>query len=92
MPTRKEDPPAEPRPITNAKAILLFIHCKTCLMSLPAGQSPATFQDLEVGWTDVGLQVWCRRHDTNVLHVDFGGARHHANTTRAGDPTAAPNH
>ena len=27
----------------------------------------------DVGLTDIGLQVWCRRHDVNVVHVDFGG-------------------
>ena len=28
---------------------------------------------LDVGLTDIGLQVWCRRHDVNVVHVHFGG-------------------
>ena len=33
-----------------------------------------TLQDytkLDVGFTESGLQVWCRRHDTNVVHIDF---------------------
>lgn len=30
---------------------------------------------LEAGFTERGLQVWCLRHDCNVVHVDFAGAR-----------------
>ena len=36
----------------------------------------SSFQDytkLDVGFTDTGMQVWCRRHDANVVHVDFEG-------------------
>jgi len=28
---------------------------------------------LEMGFTERGLQVWCLRHDLNVLHLDFAG-------------------
>ncbi len=37
-----------------------------------------TLQDytkLDVGFTESGLQVWCRRHDTNVVHIDFEGRK-----------------
>ena len=30
---------------------------------------------LEAGFTDRGLQVWCVRHDLNVVHIDFKGER-----------------
>tara|TARA_R100000742_G_C4233456_1_gene54542 strand:+ start:187 stop:393 length:207 start_codon:yes stop_codon:yes gene_type:complete len=33
--------------------------------------SPAEFQDNEVGFTPKGIQVWCRRHDKNVISVDI---------------------
>lgn len=36
---------------------------------------------LNVGFTPVGLQVWCVRHDCNVLHVDFEGYKHPGNQT-----------
>ena len=26
---------------------------------------------VEVGWTNQGFQVWCTRHNTNVIHIDF---------------------
>lgn len=29
----------------------------------------------DVGFTEKGLQVWCRRHETNVVHIDFDGKR-----------------
>jgi hypothetical protein len=30
---------------------------------------------LEVGWTPKGLQVWCKRCERNVLHLDFEGRK-----------------
>jgi len=66
----------------NLNEIRMFQHCALCIHELPAGTSPADFAQLEMGWTKRGFQVWCRRHDANVLHVDFEGATHKANTTR----------
>ena len=31
----------------------------------------ADYVDIEVGFTSSGFQVWCRKHDANVLHIDF---------------------
>lgn len=53
------------------------MHCKKCIEELPAGQSPRDYSALEVGWTIHGIQVWCRRHELNVVHIDFEGQRHH---------------
>ena len=25
----------------------------------------------DVGFTMAGLQVWCRRHEINIVHIDF---------------------
>ncbi len=30
---------------------------------------------LEAGFTTRGLQIWCKRHDVNVCHIDFEGRR-----------------
>ena len=46
--------------------------------SLPPGTSPSDWARLECGWTDLGFQVWCKRHDINILHVDFEGHKHPA--------------
>lgn len=70
MTMRKNRPPPG-----NDKEIQSFFHCSLCV----AGGNPS---DLEAGFTPLGIQVWCRRHDANILHVDFEGLQHPANTTR----------
>jgi hypothetical protein len=77
------------------KEILAFIHCSFCVREIVdkvqetgEPQSPAEYQKLEIGWTQLGLQVWCRRHDCNVMHIDFEGQRHPANTTYKGEDDA----
>lgn len=64
----------------NTKEIVMFMHCGLCLKERPKDVSPADYAKIEVGWTKQGLQVWCARHDVNVLHVDFEGQKHPANT------------
>jgi hypothetical protein len=69
------------RPVPNTNEIAAFFHCTRCLNERPEGTSPRDWAQLEVGWTKRGLQVWCKRHDCNVLHIDFEGINHPANTT-----------
>jgi hypothetical protein len=48
--------------------ITSFVHCGKCLDSLPDGVSPREWAQHEVGFTGDGrLQVWCKRHDVNVM-------------------------
>lgn len=70
------------KPPSNELSILTYLHCGQCLEELPNGTSPRDWAQLSVGWTRAGLQVWCKRHECNVMHVDFEGAMHPANTTR----------
>lgn len=56
--------------------IVSFFHCKKCMMELPQGMSPREWAQLEVGWTVKGFQVWCKRHDENVINMDFEGMGH----------------
>jgi hypothetical protein len=53
--------------------------CGRCADEVAEGQAGAvSMQDyarLDVGFSRVGLQVWCRRHHVNVLHLDFQGHR-----------------
>ena len=56
--------------------IISHIHCAMCLEELPADTSPQEYAMCEVGLTKVGIQVWCRRHNANILHLDFEGFRH----------------
>jgi hypothetical protein len=46
--------------------IYMYIHCNKCMQERPKGQSPAKFARLNVGFTPLGFQVWCVRHNCNV--------------------------
>ena len=59
--------------IPEKKHIEQFMHCGMCLRE--SGDDPYQ-QQLEVGWTIHGIQVWCRRHDANIMHISFEGSRH----------------
>ena len=48
---------------------------------IPEGQSPQEYTNYDVGWTEMGLQIWCVRHDCNVVNIDFEGHQHPANET-----------
>lgn len=63
---------------TPANHIKMFFHCKRCLTEKPDDVSPRDFAQLEVGFTIAGMQVWCKRHECNVCHVDFQGFKHPA--------------
>jgi len=52
-----------------------FIHCGQCLDSLPVGQSPQDYSRLELGYTKKGVQVWCIRHNRNVIHLDLSAMK-----------------
>ena len=58
--------------------INLYFNCRLCAREKPADASMAEFQRTQSGFTDRGLQVWCLRHDVNIIHIDFQGARHPA--------------
>lgn len=69
----------------NNNQIEMCIHCALCLAELDSGKidaSPRDYQRIQVGWTKPGLQVWCTRHDVNILHVDFQEVKHPADTSR----------
>lgn len=75
---KAQERPKRDIPATNE--IRMFFHCRKCLQELPPGTSPQEWAQLEVGWTLLGFQVWCKRHDINVIHMDFEGMKHPANT------------
>ena len=63
-----------PHILTNSNEIVKFIHCKKCLDERPSNLSPREYAQLEFGFTKPGIQVWCKRHEVNVMHIDFEGA------------------
>lgn len=72
-------------PIPATNEIQIFWHCRKCVeevKQIAAEQgtaSPRDYARLSVGFTPLGLQVWCVRHDQNVAHIDFEGCQHPAN-------------
>lgn len=59
----------------------LFFHCKKCMEELKKLSqiddlltvTPQEYSRLECGWTKKGFQVWCIRHDVNVINFDLMG-------------------
>ena len=68
--------------LSNAHKIIYYLHCELCIREKPDDKSPREWQSIEAGWTETGFQVWCKRHNCNIVHVDFQGQQHPANTTR----------
>ena len=62
------------RDIPNSLSIGMYLHCGLCL-------GDGHPQEIEAGWTELGLQVWCKYHKANILHVDFQGSKLKANTS-----------
>jgi hypothetical protein len=77
-------PTTERPPITADPSIKMFFHCQLCLDELnegkAKGESAQSYARLEVGYSRIGLQVRCVRHDVNVIHLDFAGQKFFANT------------
>lgn len=61
------------REIPTSNSIVAFFHCSKCLKEKPDDQSPREWAQLECGFTVLGFQVWCKRHECNVVHMDFQG-------------------
>jgi hypothetical protein len=45
------------------------------------GITPRDYGQYEVGFTKIGIQIWCKRHEINILHIDFEGQKHPASLT-----------
>ena len=69
----------EQRVIPSENSIKLYFHCTKCLEEMPANTTPHDWSQLEIGYTVLGIQVWCKRHECNVVHVDFEGVKHPGN-------------
>jgi len=70
--------------ISNGLKIVAYLHCSLCLKELDKleDMSPQEYARYSVGYTKKGLQLWCNRHNCNIIHIDFEGIKHSANTTR----------
>lgn len=52
-----------------------FFHCGKCIDEKPNDKSPKEWSQIGCGWTKKGFQVWCNRHDLNIVHLDFMGQK-----------------
>lgn len=69
--------------IPNSHEIVTFLHCGKCVEELSNEQivaSPKMYAHYDIGYTPIGLQIWCVRHNCNIIHIDFEGQIHPANT------------
>lgn len=73
--------------ISNENEIKLYLHCKQCLDERPKHISPKDWSRNQAGWTTEGIQLWCNRHEANIIHIDFQGKIHPANETRKSERT-----
>lgn len=73
-------PPAQ---LPNTFGIKHVLECKRCVETCPHGTLLQDYLRVTVGLTAFGMQVWCVRHQCNVIHVDFRGARLPVNSTAA---------
>lgn len=51
------------------------IHCRRCFGQRPANVAPRDWAKLTIGFTQHGVQVWCGRCDSNVIHINFEGRK-----------------
>lgn len=84
---------AEMPEISTDNQIVMYLHCAQCVVDYDKESHyrpvrPAHEARLNVGWTPRGMQVWCARHNCNVLNVDYEGMKHPAVTARQKEPDA----
>jgi len=49
--------------------IVAFYHCGKCVAEMPEHLVAHEWQFVEVGATEQGIQVWCKRHDMEIIHL-----------------------
>jgi len=79
--TKPKAKPKRPEPSADNQ-IVRYFHCRQCLEEMPFGTSPRDWAQIEAGSTPIGFQIWCKRHDINICHIDFEGQTHPANLNR----------
>ena len=73
-----KEPKTKPRPWPVPNEIVQYFHCGMCMDERPEDQSPREWSSIEVGATVRGIQVMCKRHGVNIIHMDFQGTKHPA--------------
>ena len=59
--------------------IQAYFHCAKCLEEWKTEKgenvTPQQYSRVQAGWTPKGLQVWCFRHNLNIINIDFKGQK-----------------
>ena len=59
--------------------ITAHVVCQSCLQEYQNIINPSfalrDFIAIDVGFTEIGIQIWCRKHDKNICHIDFDGQK-----------------
>lgn len=72
--------PPKDRPIPTDDVGLSYINCTMCVIeAAKTGQHIKEYARMTVSFTDIGLQVYCLRHEVNIIHIDFQGTKPPAN-------------
>lgn len=69
--------PEDTTPLHASYSVQKEVRCPLC--EADDKLKGANIPSLTIGFTKRGLQVWCWRHQANVMHIDFMGLRHPAN-------------
>ena len=48
-----------------------YIHCAKCMDERPDNVSPKEYGNYEIGFTEMGIEVWCKRHDELVTYINL---------------------
>lgn len=51
--------------------ITALFHCTTCLPDKPESLTLEQWTSVEVGFTKIGVQIWCKRCNKEVAHLAF---------------------
>lgn len=73
--------------------IVTYLHCAKCIRE--AQQQNVSAKDYaryEVGYTEWGMQIWCLRHDCNIIHIDYEGHKFFANIKEKDDEESSTIH
>lgn len=66
---------------SKAEQIVAYFHCEECALewkndkNISTRMSPREYAQISVGWTVKGLQIFCFRHELNILNLDFMGKK-----------------
>lgn len=93
-PDVEPEDPSTSEPVGNYNEMQSFFHCGMCFAEWQSGEatkamghptSMREYAQIEVGNTPRGIQIWCKRHEVNIAHIDFEGYQHPANVSRKTD-------